>query len=126
MDILSQLSQGDAFLILGNMIFGVMGATGGSLMISSDLNDNKNKATDIKGSWSLPSINWSLSRIIIGVYFSIFVSLCTAGNFSEDIYQIFKVFAFTLAASAFAPKIWSSQEKKLLKIIDDRIKDNQS
>ena len=126
MDILSQLSQGDAFLILGNMVFGVMGAAGGSLMISNDLNNNKNMMTDIKGTWSLPSLNWSVSRIIIGVYFSIFVSLCTAGSFTEDVYQIFKVFAFTLVASAFAPKLWTSQETRLLKIIDERIKNSQS
>lgn len=126
MDIFNQLTQGDAFLILGNMLFGVMGAAGGSLMISNDLNDNKNMATNIKIAWSLPSINWSASRIVIGVYFSIFVSLCTAGSFTEDVYQIFKVFAFTLVASAFAPKLWTSQEKRLLKIIDERIKDTQN
>ena len=126
MDILSQLSPGDAFLILGNMVFGVMGATGGSLMISNDLNNNKNMATNIKETWSLPNLNWSASRIVIGVYFSIFISLCTAGSFTEDVYQIFKVFAFTLVASAFAPKLWTSQEKRLLKIIDERIKNNQS
>ena len=125
MDILEHLTQLDAGLLVGNIIFGIAGANIGSILISNDLNNPINELTDKKGTNSTAHVTWSISRIVVGATYSLVISLFAAGSFSDNIYEVLKVFGFTLVTSAFAPKLWMAQEKRFLKIIDDRIKQHE-
>ena len=107
------------------MFFGAVGANVGSIFLSNDLNKYENRLQDVKGSWNWSHINWSLSRIAVGAFFSLAISFFLAGTFTNNIYEVLKVYSFTLIVSAFAPKLWLAQEKRILKIIDDRIKQHE-
>lgn len=119
MSILDHLTQLDAFLIVGCMALGAAGANIGTILLSDDLSDPDRIVRAV--SWKFSRLMWSLGRLGVGATYGLAISLFTARYFTSHVHEVFQVFGFTLASSAFAPKIWLAQENRFVKVIDDRI-----
>lgn len=121
----SSLTELDTFLFLLNMFFGAAGVITGQSLLSNNLNEPSKNLKDIL---SVSHIKLLLGRVVVGVTYGVAISLFTAGELTSDIYSVLKVCGFTLATSAFLPKLRElreTQKNKVIELIDKRINEHQ-
>lgn len=125
MTIFEQLTALEQSLLLANMFVGFLGALVGALWLNNDLSNPDKKLTDLDSTYRKAHINWVLSRGMVGCVFSIVISLFAMGKFTETVYDITTILAFTLATSPFSPRIWPDQEQRIIKLVDQRIRSHK-
>lgn len=121
MEFFNRLTDLDITLIVANPIFGFLGASIGSMILTSDLNNLESEKNNWRSSWAWESINWTLSRALVGLVLGFVIACFAAGELTDSPYSLLKVFGFTLLASSIAPRIWMAQEARFLKYIDKKV-----
>lgn len=114
----------DVLLILGNPFLAAAGACVGSICLEAEPHKKPDGTKSAKHFWSFESVNWNISRFFVGLMAGLVIALFAAGQYTSDIYSVFKVFAFSIVIGSLSPQIWVTQEKRLLKVIDRRIEEH--